>query len=56
MFENTCVVEMPNDTPNVQDTSCYELSNGGKIHDVRKILRIISHSRTTKIDPHSDSL
>ena len=33
--ENTNTQEIPKETPNGQDTSCYQLSNGGQIHDVR---------------------
>ena len=33
--ENTNTEEIPTETPNGQDTSCYQLSNGGQIHDVR---------------------
>jgi hypothetical protein len=33
--ENTS--EVPKETSNGQDTSCYQLSNGGQIHDVRNV-------------------
>ena len=35
MSKNTNAGEIPKETSNGQDTSCYQLSNGGQIHDVR---------------------
>ena len=53
--ENISTQEIPTETPNEQDTSCYQLSNGGQIHDeiIERLLRERKRHFLTLRDIHA---
>ena len=53
MSKNTNTEEIPKETSNGQDTSRYQLSNGGQIHDVRNtVYGHISNTDTSLVLRH----